>query len=71
MLMKTKATRVLMTFALVGAFCLSMPGLAQTKRSPVAPNREQVQTTVNEAYTDFKNDTSGKNAETGRIVNDT
>ena len=63
MLMKTKATKVLMTFALVGTFCLSMSGLAQTKRSPVAPNREQVQTTVNEAYTDFKNDTSGKNAD--------
>jgi glutaminase len=63
MLMKTKATKVLMTFALVGAFCLSMPGLAQTKRSPVAPNREQVQTVVNEAYTNFKNDTSGKNAD--------
>jgi glutaminase len=63
MLMKTRATKVLMILAFVGAFCLSMPGLAQTKRSPVAPNREQVQTTVNEAYTDFKNDTSGKNAD--------
>src|ERR1700746_128188 len=63
MLMKTKGTKVLMTFALVGAFCLSMPGLAQTKRSPVAPNREQVQTVVNDAYTNFKNDTSGKNAD--------
>jgi glutaminase len=63
MLMKTKATKVLMTLPLVGAFCLSIPGLAQTKRSPVAPNREQVQTTVNEAYTNFKNDTGGKNAD--------
>ena len=63
MLMKTKATKVLMIFALVGTFCLSTPGLAQTKRSPVAPNREQVQTVVNEAYTNFKNDTSGKNAD--------
>jgi glutaminase len=63
MLLKTKPTKALMTFALVGAFCLSIPGLAQTKRSPVAPNREQVQTTVNEAYTDFKNDMSGKNAD--------
>src|SRR5580692_8362435 len=63
MLMKTKGTKVLMTFALVGTFCLSIPALAQTKRSPVAPNREQVQTIVNEAYSSFKNDTSGKNAD--------
>lgn len=63
MLIKVKVPKTLMTFALVGAFCLSMTGLAQTKRSPVAPNREQVQAIVNEAYTNFKNDTGGKNAD--------
>ena len=63
MLMKTKATKALMTLALTGAIFLSRPGLAQTKRSPVAPNREQIQTIVNEAYSSFKNDTSGKNAD--------
>jgi glutaminase len=36
---------------------------AQTKRSPVAPNRERVETVVREAYEKFRNDTEGKNAD--------
>jgi glutaminase len=63
MSMKARVPQTLMACALLGAFCLSIPGLAQTKGSPVAPNREQVQTIVNEAYSSFKNDTSGKNAD--------
>jgi glutaminase len=34
-----------------------------TRRSPVAPTREQVQAIVNEAYQKFKNNTEGKNAD--------
>lgn len=36
---------------------------AQTKRSPVAPNRERVEAIVREAYEKFRNDTGGKNAD--------
>jgi glutaminase len=36
---------------------------AQTKRSPVAPSRERVETAVREAYEKFRNDTEGKNAD--------
>jgi glutaminase len=52
-------------------FCaLTPPVLAQaakqapsTRRSPVAPTREQVQTIINQAYEKFKADTEGKNAD--------
>jgi len=37
--------------------------LAQSKRSPVAPNRERVEAVVTEAYNKFRTDTSGKNAD--------
>src|ERR1700741_5271799 len=36
---------------------------AQTRRSPVAPNRERVEAAVREAYEKFRSDTSGKNAD--------
>jgi len=36
---------------------------AQTKRSPVAPNRERVEAIVREAYDKYRSDTSGKNAD--------
>jgi glutaminase len=36
---------------------------AQTKRSPVAPNRERVEAVVREAYERFRNDSGGKNAD--------
>ncbi len=32
-------------------------------RSPVAPSEEAIQNTLREAYTKFKNDTNGKNAD--------
>lgn len=39
------------------------PVSAQTKRSPVAPNRERVEAAVREAYERFRADTGGKNAD--------
>src|SRR5260370_34444957 len=54
---------------LVLAACLllasvwTVPVSAQTRRSPVAPNRERVETAVREAYEKFRSDTSGKNAD--------
>ena len=48
--------------ALVVASVVSVPLLAQN-RSPVAPRDEQVKAVVNEAYSMYKNDTSGKNAD--------
>ena len=36
---------------------------AQTKRSPVAPNRERVEAVVREAYDKFRDNTEGKNAD--------
>lgn len=36
---------------------------SQTKRSPVAPNRERVEAVVREAYERFRNDSGGKNAD--------
>ena len=55
-------------FVLVSAFFLasdtnSTALLAQSKRSPVAPNRERVEAIVTEAYNKFRTDTSGKNAD--------
>jgi glutaminase len=40
-----------------------MPASAQTKRSPVAPNRERVEAAVREAYEKFRSDAGGKNAD--------
>jgi len=40
-----------------------MPVSGQTKRSPVAPNRERVEAAVREAYEKFRSDTGGKNAD--------
>lgn len=42
---------------------LALPASAQVSRSPVAPRQEVVKAVVNEAYEQFKNDTSGKNAD--------
>jgi glutaminase len=55
------ASLVLTTFAY--SF-VSSPLSAQSKqRSPVAPRTELLQTTINEAYELYKNDTGGKNAD--------
>jgi glutaminase len=40
-----------------------VPASGQTKRSPVAPNRERVEAAVREAYDKYRSDTSGKNAD--------
>lgn len=55
-------------FVLVSVFFLASDTspsalLAQSKRSPVAPNRERVEAVVTEAYNKFRTDTSGKNAD--------
>ena len=55
---------VLMAVALMPEYFCSVPAVAQnTKISPVAPRREQVEAVVKEAYEKFKNDTNGKNAD--------
>ena len=61
-------TRLRTTLILVSVFFLASDTtptavLAQSKRSPVAPNRERVETVVTEAYNKFRADTSGKNAD--------
>jgi len=40
-----------------------LPASGQTRRSPVAPDRERVEAAVREAYEKFRSDTSGKNAD--------
>jgi glutaminase len=57
----------LQTLALASYLLLAgvwvVPLSAQTRRSPVAPNRERVEAAVREAYEKFRSDTSGKNAD--------
>lgn len=55
-------TLVLVTYLLLVLIAIS-PLSAQTKRSPVAPNRERVEAAVREAYDKFRSDTGGKNAD--------
>ena len=45
------------------ALILALPASSQVSRSPVAPRQEVVRSVVNDAYEQFKNDTSGKNAD--------
>lgn len=52
---------VLAAHLLLVVVCV-MPASGQTKRSPVAPNRERVEAAVREAYEKFRSDTGGKNA---------
>jgi glutaminase len=55
---------VLMAAALTPEYFCATPAVAQnTKISPVAPRREQVEAVIKEAYEKFKNDTNGKNAD--------
>jgi glutaminase len=44
-------------------FCAPPAEAQNSKVSPVAPRREQVEAVVKEAYEKFKNDTNGKNAD--------
>lgn len=52
---------VVVTYLLV-TVCV-VPAFAQTKRSPVAPERARVEAIVREAYEKFRGDTGGKNAD--------
>jgi glutaminase len=52
---------VVMTYLFV-TVCV-VPVFAQTKRSPVAPDRARVEAIVREAYEKFRGDTGGKNAD--------
>jgi len=64
--MSTIRNRFRMILAVACLFVLtlgSFPADAQSKRSPVAPNRERVEAIVREAYDKFRSDTSGKNAD--------
>jgi glutaminase len=55
---------LLMAAALMPELFFAVPAVAQnTKISPVAPRREQVEAVVKEAYEKYKNDTNGKNAD--------
>jgi len=49
-------------YFLIAVVCVG-PASAQTKRSPVAPNRERVEAIVREAYDKFRSDSTGKNAD--------
>jgi len=55
-------SKLVMLTYLLAVVCV-VPASAQTKRSPVAPNRERVEAAVREAYEKFRSDTSGKNAD--------
>ncbi len=64
--MSSKRNRFTFTLAAICLFAVSIGSLrttAQTKRSPVAPNRERVEAIVREAYDKYRSDTSGKNAD--------
>ena len=54
---------MLATVCLLAASIGTRASVAQTKRSPVAPNRERVEAVVREAYEKFRSDTNGKNAD--------
>lgn len=50
-------------FAVLAASLSGLSATGQTKRSPVAPNRERVEAIVREAYDKFRGNTEGKNAD--------
>jgi len=55
---------VLMAASLFSEYICTVPTVAQnTKISPVAPRRAEVEAVVKEAYEKFKSDTNGKNAD--------
>src|SRR5262245_33672320 len=55
--------RTVLLVALASPGLLPVPLHGQAQRSPVAPRRELVEAVVREAYTKFKSDTNGKNAD--------
>ena len=60
---KNWAVKLLLVATIISPSLFSIPALAQTSRSPVAPRREVVAALVQEAYDKFKNETKGKNAD--------
>ena len=52
----------LIALAVLACEATALPLSAQ-RRSPVAPREEQLKAAVNEAYSMFKSDTGGKNAD--------
>jgi glutaminase len=60
---RVRGKTILAVALIVTATFTPVPVSAQVSRSPVAPRREQLETAVREAYTKFKSDTSGKNAD--------
>lgn len=63
MLKNRMQTRMLVALMIVMTFIVAPLSSLGQKISPVAPNKEQVEAAVNEAYEKFKNDTGGKNAD--------
>ena len=57
-----RVSKFVVAMYFVAVVCVA-PALAQTKRSPVAPDRARVEAIVREAYEKFKGDTGGKNAD--------
>ena len=62
--LRCMATKVALSVAIFTVFAAG-PVFAQTatRLSPVAPNRERVESVVREAYEQFRSDTNGKNAD--------
>lgn len=56
-------SRILVAAVLLGSSLSATCTVAQTKRSPVAPNRQRVEAIVREAYDKFRGNTEGKNAD--------
>ena len=54
--------KLLVLAYLLVTMCVT-PVFAQTRRSPVAPDRARVEAIVREAYEKFRGDTGGKNAD--------
>lgn len=63
MIGKRFQVRKFVAFAALAAGLSGISATGQTKRSPVAPNRERVETIVREAYDKFRGNTEGKNAD--------
>src|SRR6201993_3254160 len=61
--MSSRFGTLVLAINLLLASVWALPASAQTRRSPVAPNRERVEAVVREAYVKFRSDTTGKNAD--------
>ena len=61
--MRSRSTSLVIGVHLLFILARCVPASGQTKRSPVAPNRERVEAAVREAYEKFRTDAGGKNAD--------